>query len=241
MKKPGQQVGGHAVGIVVLSLGYPLVPGNVANATTFPFPVRYSILRSENLKDRILGGDSSLVGETIAAARELVQDGCRAIVGACGYFANYQREVAAAIDVPVFMSSLCQVPMIARSLKPGQAVGIICAVKPSLRPETLRAVGVDDTTPVVIEGLEDEPEFASAVIGGRGDLDNDLVERDVVNAAARMVANHPEVGAILLECSDIPPYARAVQAATGLAVWDFNSMIHWIYEGVVKRRYEGFV
>lgn len=101
---PGQMIAGHAVGIIVLNVGYPQVPGNVANATTYPYPVRYAVVRDADVP-RLLAGDPALLEPSLEAAEALVADGCRAIVGACGYFARFQRELAAALPVPVFMSN----------------------------------------------------------------------------------------------------------------------------------------
>jgi len=103
----GQVVAGNAIGIIVLGIWYPLVSGNVANATTFSFPVHYKLIEG-GFSDKIQSPEPvpALLEQTIAAGKELEQQGCRAIVGACGYFANYQPEVAAALNVPCFLSSL---------------------------------------------------------------------------------------------------------------------------------------
>jgi hypothetical protein len=237
--RKGQTVAGHAIGILVLNVWYPLLPGNVANASTFPFPVRYKTLFG-GVQERVHRGDPELLAEIVQAGQELVQDGVRAIVGACGYLSNYQREVAAALDVPVFLSSLLQVPLIHRSLKPQQKVGILCANAPGLTPATLAASGVTPEIPVAILGLEYRSEFR-AILDDRGEFDVDRLEREVVGAAQRLVSENPDVGAIVLECSDMPPFACAVQAAVGLPVFDFATMIRWVYHAVVQRPYEGFI
>src|SRR5262249_20126592 len=115
-QQPGQMIGGHAVGIIVLNVGYPLIPGNVANATTYPFPVRFKVVEGADIPS-LLAGERRLLEPSLRAAEELVTDGCRAIVGACGYFARFQSEMAEALSVPVFTSSLCQASMIAASLR----------------------------------------------------------------------------------------------------------------------------
>jgi len=97
---PGQMIGGHAIGIIVLNVGYPLLPGNVANSTTYDFPVLFKVVEGADIP-KLLAGDRSLLEPSLAAARELVTDGCRAIVGACGYFAKFQREMAEAISVSI--------------------------------------------------------------------------------------------------------------------------------------------
>lgn len=238
--RKGQVMGGHAIGILLLEVGYPIIPGNVANASTFRFPVRYRVVRDATIPG-ILNADPSLLDGIIAGARELEQDGVRAIVGSCGYFGVFQREVAQAVDIPVFMSSLLQVPLIAKSLKPTQKVGIICAVSEALRPGLLESCGIDSSVPYVVAGLEDAPEFSRGILHESGALRDDTVRAEAVGTCRALVEAHPEIGALLLECSDIPPYSKAVHDAVGLPVWDFNTMINWIYHAVVQRDYIGFI
>lgn len=233
-------MGGHAVGIIVLNVGYPLLPGNVANATTFRYPVRYRVVEGAGVAS-LLGGDGSLLAPSLAAARALVDDGCHAIVGACGYFARFQREMAEGLDVPVFLSSLLQVPLLTRGLRRGERLGILCASAPSLDRAALEAVGIPGDAPLAIRGMETSSEFRTSILEGKGWMDDAAVEREVVDAAMALVHEHPEVSALLLECSDMPPYAHAVQRATGLPVWDFTTLIDWIASGVVRRPFEGFV
>jgi hypothetical protein len=233
-------VGGHAVGIIVLNVGYPLIPGNVANATTFPFPVRYRVIEGADIPS-LLAGDRRLLEPSLAAARELARDGCRAIVGACGYFAKFQREMAAGLDVPAFMSSLLQVPLILAGLRTGESLGVLCASAPALDEATLGSVGVPPGSPLHVAGLQDAPAFRDAILDGQGWIDNDAVRDEVVTAAVGLVAAHPDIRAILLECSDMPPYASAVQRATGLPVWDFTTLIGWVQAGLERRPFEGFI
>ena len=128
-----QMMAGHAIGILLLNTGYPIIPGNVANASTYNYPVRFKVVEGAD-SPRLIGGDPTLLEPILAAARELVRDGCRAIVGACGYFARFQRELAEALPVPVFLSSLCQVPMVLGALQPQQQLGILCAKAEQSRP-----------------------------------------------------------------------------------------------------------
>lgn len=239
--RPGQVMGGHAVGILLLEVGYPILPGNVANASSFSFPVRYKVVKGATIERLCYEADPGLVEPLVSSARELERDGVKAIVGACGYFGMFQREMAEALAVPVFMSSLLQAPLLARSLKRGQKVGILCADSGALSPKVLESCGVDGSVPFVAKGLENFPEFRSAITEGKGTLDDRRVEKEVVQAARELIEGNPDIGVMLLECSDMPPYAKAVQDATGLPVWDFNTMINWIYYAVVQREYDGFI
>lgn len=233
-------MGGHAIGILVMELGYPIIPGMVANATTYDFPVRYAVVKLTVPPTQIFAGDKAFVEPMISAARGLEQDGVKAIVGACGYFANYQREMTAALSVPVFTSSLLQIPIIQQSLPRGKKIGVICANSAALTPATLAAVGVHDTSCLAIAGLENEPEFRTAVLDGSGTLDVGRVETEVVGAAKSLAESH-DLAAVLLECSDLPPFALAVQRAVRLPVFDFITMIYWVKQAVVQREYRGFI
>ena len=234
----GQNIAGHAIGIVHLEVWYPLLPGNVVNATTYDFPVRYKVLREATIP-RILDADPGLLDLIIEAGREFQKEGVRAMVGACGYFANYQREVSAALDIPVFLSSLLQVPMIHRALKPGQRVGILFADASAVNQNMLEFCGITSEMPIAYMGMEEQPEFRS-ILEGTGAFDYDKMEQELVDRARQLVTEHPDVGAILLECSDMPPFAWAIQREVGLPVFDFITMINWIYQGVLQRPYEGF-
>ena len=239
LSMPRQSIAGHAIGIVVLETWYPLLPGNVANATTFDFPVRYKILREATV-ERIMRADPALLDMIIEAGHELEQEGVRALVGACGYFANYQREVASALDIPVFLSSLLQVPMISSALKPEQQVGILVANAKAVNESMFAACGITSNTPIAYLGMEEQPEFRNILDYG-GQFHYDKFEAEVVNQAQRLVEENPNIGAILLECSDLPPFARSVQRAVKLPVFDFISMINWVYHGMVQRAYQGFI
>jgi Asp/Glu/hydantoin racemase len=176
----------------------------------------------------------------IKGGRELQKDGARAVVGACGYFGYYQKEAAAALDVPVFLSSLLQISIIKQTLRPDQKLGVICAVYESLSKETLSACGVEDTSDLVIVGAQDLPEFKN-IINCTCHYNPAQLERELADLAVKLTTANPEVGAILLECSDMPPFAWAIQNATGLPVFDFITMIKWIHSGVVQHPYHGFM
>jgi len=235
----GQAVAGCAIGILVLDLWYPYVPGNVANGSTFDFPVLFKILKGST-GQQVVTGAPALLDMIIDGGKELEQQGVRAIVGACGYFGHFQEKASKKFKVPTFLSSVLQVPIMMRSLKPNQKVGIICANSPYLTPSLLTQCGVTDLSRVVIVGAEKCPEFSN-IINCTGRFVSAKIEKELVRLATNLVANNPEVGAILLECSDMPPYAWAIQNAVRLPVFDFITMINWIYDAVVRKPFVGFV
>lgn len=228
---------GESIGILILDAAYPCVPGNVGNATTYPFPVRYHEVEGASI-DRLLNQcDPTLVTPFIDGALALQARGVKAVTGACGFMAIFQREVAAALEIPVFLSSLLQIPFMAQVT--GRPVGVITANAARLTPAHFAACGITPDTVLHVAGMEGQPEFSSAVLEEKGTLDSALIEAEVTGVAADLVARHPGIGSILLECSDLPPYAQAVQRATGRPVFDFNSMIAHVERAAVARTYQG--
>ncbi|MCK4580762.1 MAG: aspartate/glutamate racemase family protein, partial [Dehalococcoidia bacterium] len=185
----GQAIAGSAIGIVVLDLWYPYMPGNVANASTFNFPVTYKVLKGST-GPQITSADPGLLDMIVEEGKELERQGARALIGACGYFANYQKDAAAALDIPVFLSSILQVPVIRRGLKPNQKVGIICAVAPALTPKLLSQCGVDNLSEVVIAGAQDLSEFRN-IIDCTGHFDSYKLEQQLVGLAKEFVTKNP--------------------------------------------------
>ena len=236
----GQIMTGTTIGIVVLDCWYPIIPGNVACASTYNYPVRHKMIPGSK-QPRVHAGDPTLVDDIVKAAQELESEGVRAICGACGYLGNFQDKVAAAVDAPVFLSSLLQVPMIKMSLKPGQKIGILCADAPSLKPEILAKNNITNLDDVIIRGVGDQPEFSAILQSDRGHFNTDGVRAEIVGAVTTMVQEHPEIGAILLECSDMPPYSADVQRAVNLPVFDFITMINWVHQAVAQKPYYGFI
>jgi hypothetical protein len=235
----GQVIAGYAIGIIHLDVWYPLLPGNVVNATTFNFPVRYKLLAG-GTQDRVHSADPSIVDSIIKTGLDLEQEGVRAIAGACGYLGNFQHEVSSALNVPVFLSSLLQVPMIYHALKPGKRIGILCADGPAITPHLLKECGVMPDMPLAVLGLENQPEFSN-ITYSKGEFSFAQIQQEVVDGARKLVDEYKDIGAILLECSDMPPFAWAVQEAVKLPVFDFITMINWIHQGVTQRPYHGII
>ncbi|MDQ0322674.1 Asp/Glu/hydantoin racemase [Pararhizobium capsulatum DSM 1112] len=228
---------GEQIGVLILDAAYPCVPGNVGNATTYDYPVRFQEVRGASI-DRLLNQrDPALKDMFVEAAVELRNRGVKAITGACGFMAYFQEEVAAAVDIPVFLSSLMQIPFM--HALTGGSVGIITANASRLTARHFEACRVPGTVPLAIAGMEGQTEFREAILEEKGTLDSSAIEREVTEVARRLVEEHPEVRSILLECSDLPPYAHAVQAATGRPVFDFITMIDYVQQATARRAYRG--
>lgn len=238
--KKGRVSSGEAIGILLLDTSVPFIPGDVANATTYRFPVRFKKVEDFTV-ERAIGKDPKIFDSLLSAAKELMVQGVRAITGDCGFMGIHQNKLAKALGIPVFLSSLLQIPFITSLIGVDAKVGIITADSRSLDADLLDAVGVSSATNLVIAGLEDQHHFYQFGIEETGSLDAEAVEDEVVGIARRMATTDPRIQAILLECSLLPPYSAAVQEAVNLPVFDYITMINFVFSAVVKQRYTGFI
>jgi Asp/Glu/hydantoin racemase len=220
---------GIAVGILMLDTRFPRIPGDMGNASTFEFPVRYHRVRGADPDLVVRRGAEGLLPAFVEGARALEREGVGAITTNCGFLARYQRELAAAVRVPVFTSSLLLVPLVHRMLPAGRRIGIMTVSAATLTREHLAAAGIDASVPLAIAGLETEKEFTRVLLGDELELDVDAARDEHVRVARRLVAEHSDVGAIVLECTNMPPYAGDVQRATGLPVFDIVALVRMVH------------
>jgi hypothetical protein len=237
--RPGQTAYGYPVGIICARWHIPFIPGDVNHAASFDYPVRY--LPVDVPGADILRGAARTEQHTdaiVAAARQLEAEGVRAITSNCGFFGLWQRPVADAVSVPVFMSSLLLIPFIRSLIGSRRRVGVVVANSEGVTPELLAAVGVDGDEGA-FAGMESFPHFASVVLEESGKLDVDAMYDEVTQACRDLLIEHTDVGALLLECSDLPVYSHAVREATGVPVFDWVSLIDFVERTVVPKRYTG--
>jgi Asp/Glu/hydantoin racemase len=236
LARGGKAIYGAPLGILMLEARFPRIPGDMGNGTTWPFPVLFRVVRGASPEKVVLLGARGLLPDFIAAAQDLVDLGAEAITTNCGFLSLFQAELAAAVKVPVATSSLLQVPWVQAMLPPGKRVGVVTVSRGSLTPAHLDAAGVPRDVPV--EGTEEGREFFRVLIKAeKQDMDVALAEQDILDAGRRLVARHPEVGAIVLECTNMPPYAAALQDALGLPVYDIYTLVSWFHGGLRPRRF----
>ncbi|HFI0638862.1 TPA: aspartate/glutamate racemase family protein [Streptococcus suis] len=207
-------VAGFSIGMITTDFNYVKLPGNVANATTFSFPVVYEdiVLEIEDL----FNGEEKLLDMVIEAAKKLEKKGVRAIVGACGYFNHFQEQVQDAVAVPVYLSSVLQIPLIKMELKPDQKIAVLVADGAGANADFFAKANasIEDCIVKEIGSLES---FAP-IRYNKPYLDNVRLKADLIAVIQDLRTKHPEIAAILLECSDLPPYAAALHRETGLSV-----------------------
>ncbi|NIS61633.1 MAG: aspartate/glutamate racemase family protein [Proteobacteria bacterium] len=236
----GKNIFGHSIGILMLESRFPRIPGDVGNATTWDFPVLYKVVKNATPDAVVRKGDRGLLPSFVKGAQELEKEGVRAITTSCGFLALFQDEMAAAVNVPVFTSSLMQVPLVYAMLKPSQKVGIITIHAKSLTQRHLSSVGADKV-PHVILGTEGEEEFSRVIIDDEMKLDVEKSRDELVRIARKMVSDFPEVGAIVLECTNMPPYGAAIQQEIKLPVFDIYTFVNMVHGAVVRKEFSGYM
>lgn len=231
----GKAIYGASVGILMLEARFPRIPGDMGNATTWDFPVLYRVVRDASPDRVVRKGAEGTLPAFIEAARSLEADGVDGITTNCGFLALYQKELSAAVKVPVLTSSLMQVAWVNTMLGEGRRAGVLTISGSTLTPAHLVAAGVPEGTP--IGTTEGGAHFTEAILGNALELDTDLAERDNVEAARALVSANPDLGAIVLECTNMTPYAAAIREATGLPVFSIVSAVNWFQSGLAPRRW----
>jgi hypothetical protein len=215
----------HELGVLMLDTRFPRVVGDIGNPLTFDFPMRYRVVRGASPQRVVRERDPALLQPFIDAGRALVDEGATAIATSCGFLVLFQRELQAALPVPVWTSSLLQLPGL-------RDAGVVTAEGASLTVDHLRAAGAATDTPV--EGLTAGSAFHRTLLNDEPALDTDDARAQTVAAAARLVARHPGLSTIVLECTNMPPYADAVRAATGRTVLDITTLLRQRFQGLSR-------
>ncbi|MHB8644392.1 MAG: aspartate/glutamate racemase family protein [Thermomicrobiales bacterium] len=239
MVRGGTPFSGFDIGILLLDTTIPRPPGDVGHAATYPFPVLFEIVPGADPRRVVDEGARGLLDAFIAAAHRLVDRGVCALATSCGFLAIYQRELAAAVPVPVATSSLLQIPLVLGMLRPDERVGVITIDATALDDRHFRGAGVrdEDRSRLTVVGLERTAHLYPALVQGRQTLDLGAARAEVVAAARDLVTRDPTIGAFVFECTNLPPYAAAVQATTGRPVFDAVTLVTWLHDAVCRPWY----
>ncbi len=233
----GTALAGAGVGIIVLSTRHPLMPGNVQHAASFARPVFYEIV-SVSDPAVLMAGDPSVEPLIIDAGERLLKHGVSIIAGACGSFVYYQRPVAAALQVPVFLSIMVAVPMLLSALGRDHKIGVIASACSAINSRSLGACGITETDRLVVRELKGTGEFDS-ILRQNETFDPAKLRNEVVALAEKAVNDDPSIALFVIQCSDIPPFSRDVRQATGRPCFDAVGLIEWLAAAADPRDYAG--
>ncbi|MFD0848565.1 aspartate/glutamate racemase family protein [Sphingosinicella xenopeptidilytica] len=236
--KGGVTVAGYTVGILCLRSTHPLLPGNVQHAQSFDAPVLYHVI---DLDDPwpMMRGEPQVADMLAEGVTALARQGARAVAGACGSFGYYQKAVAATAPVPVFLSILTQLPFLLQAMPQSARIAVIPAVGESMNARIYEQCGIDDPSRLHIAPMRGRPVFDALLDDGTMH-DVEALRRETVECAVA-AAREPGVAAILIQCSELPPFAADIQAATGLPVFDMTTLIRWLALTTNCQSYSGLI
>lgn len=223
------------IGLLMLDSQFPRIPGDMGNPATWDIPMIWKTVDAA-LPSRIVADDPrEFLEKFIEAGHQLVADGACGITTSCGFLSLYQDDMRAALDVPVATSSLMQVPMINATLPHGRHCGILTISETHLSPAHLAAARVPDGTPV--GGVDPSSEFARKILGNATTLDTVQACEDCVSAAQELCAKDPDIGALVLECTNMTPYAAEIAQTCRRPVYTIVNFITWFHAGICPRTF----
>jgi Asp/Glu/hydantoin racemase len=223
------------LGILILETRFPRILGDIGNPATWPFPILYKTVSGASSHRVVHEQGRGLIAPFLQAARELEAEGADGIATSCGFLSLFQAELAAHVGVPVATSSLLQIPLVERLLPAGRRVGIITISAGSLSADHLQCAGVDPATPVA--GTDGGLEFSRAILGDAPTLNFEAARQDILDAGDSLLQNYSNIGAVVLECTNMAPYARALSAHLHLPVYDIVSFLTWFQAGLLPRAF----
>lgn len=227
------------VGVLCLESLFPKPPGHLRNPRTFDFPVVCTVVKGVDIPKLLFDPTPDLLKPFIDGAVQLEKDGVKAITGSCGFLARFQQEIAAAVGIPVFMSSLVQIPLVRVLHGRDARIGVLTASSAALTPEHFKQTG-SDITDVAVKGMEGYPEFWETIIEGkRNDFDMIRLESEICDAAQEL-AGADQLDALVLECTDLSAFAHAIQNRVNLPVYDINTLVEYANYAVDRRPYRAF-
>lgn len=235
----GHTVYGYDLGILMLDTRFPRMVGDVGNARTWNFPVLYKVVHGAKPSKVVVDLTFDDMEPFVRAAKELEASGVKAITTSCGFLAMFQDRLARCLDVPVFTSSLLMLPLLTRIY--GSRKILVCTANSrTLTAAHLEPVcGALDAGRYEIVGTEDQPTFTNFTVQNWEQVDRDLCEAEILEVLSAKLGSRPgEFGAILLECTNMPPYSDSIRRKFGLPVYDFVTFVNFVHSSICRNFFQ---
>lgn len=217
------------IGILMLDTNFDRPRGDIGNPETYAFPVAYQVIDHATTDRVIKLGDTRLIAPFIKGAKALENKGVKAITTSCGFLALFQKEIQRELRVPFYSSSLIQIPLVQQIT--GGMIGVITARRSSLTQTHFQGVDAH-RTPIAIVGMDDMPAFTNAILNETIILDRKAVALEMQQVTLRLLAKNPMMKAIVLECTNMPPYKSAIREVTRLPIFDINTLTEYVVYGL---------
>lgn len=224
-----------SVGIIKLDTKFYRILGDIGNPRTWKFPVVYQAMEGVFPERVVCHSDPTLLNRAIEAAQILEEKGVAGITTSCGFLGKFQKEIANSVSIPVITSSLLQIPIIHNLLNKDKKIGVLTASEKSLNREHLLGSGIKDI-PLIIKGMDDFNYFQRVFIQNQlTDFNIEKIKIEIVNAATDLKQSCDNLGALVLECTNMSPFALDIQKNVNLPIFDIYSLVQWFYHSLVTK------
>ncbi|MCX8995524.1 aspartate/glutamate racemase family protein [Rhizobiaceae bacterium BDR2-2] len=214
------------LGVIMLDTRFERPPGDVGNALSWPFPVLYRTVAGATARSVIDGREERLLDAFVEAGEDLGRQGACALVTSCGFLVRRQSYLAARLKLPLATSSLLQIPAVQRLLPAGKTVGVVTYDEHSLTAAHFAEAGVAE--PVLVAGLPKGGRFHE-MIEGEVPYRREMLEEELLGTVAALLARSSGIGAIVLECTNLPPFSPDIAKRFGLPVFDVLTLGRWLH------------
>lgn len=228
----------RSLGVIMLDTGFPRPPGDVGNPASWEMPVRFKKVSGASPDKIIRQGGAELIEDFVIAGEALMAEGCSALVTSCGFMARHQSTLSGKLSVPIATSSLLQLPMVSTLIGPQRKVGVITYDEANLDGAIFAACSANIGTPTI--GMPSDGAFRE-LIEGSGTYDRLALGTEIIHAAQELKTREPDLGAVVLECTNMPPFAQAVAKTCGLPVFDVLSLGHWLFSSTSSGGFVGML
>jgi hypothetical protein len=211
------------LGVLMLDTRFTRFVGDIGNPQSYGEPTLFEVVRGATVDKVVPAKAPPLIEDFVAAGHRLIERGADAITTGCGFLVLNQSELSSRLPVPVATSALLLIPSLLNLLPPGKRLGVLTFSAADLTPAHFVAAGAPQD--LAVEGVAQDGVFQRAIYERPCDDSIPAREAEVVAAARRLTARHPDIGALLFECTNFPPHRAAVEAATGLPVYDVFTLI----------------
>ncbi|MDD3022181.1 MAG: aspartate/glutamate racemase family protein [Alphaproteobacteria bacterium] len=220
---------GQDVGILMMRTVFPRLIGDIGNARTFSMPVRYQIVDVDPLNITEKNANERLIQPFIRAACELEAAGCKAIATSCGFLGGFQRQLADAVNIPVFTSTLLLAPMVHAVLNRNRSIGILTECAATMTESHFNQAGWSSRNiPVNVTGMSPDSAFSQLIIGDNPEGNWEQMAECIKDMTKRHMQQYPDTGALLLECTNYAPFTKMIQEIAQVPVFGMNQLLEYI-------------
>lgn len=219
------------IGILMLDSRFPRFIGDIGHPETFEPAALVKIVRNATPRRVVTEQASGLVEDFIDAATELEQEGVDLITTSCGFLVLHQAKLQASVNVPLVSSSLLAVPIAIEVLrKRGLQPAILTISADNLTNAHLQAANCPSDIPV---GAPDpKGHFCTQILSNNASMDNNLAREEIIATTTELMRSHNNIGALVLECTNMPPYASDLERLFKIPILSLPSLLPFLQIGL---------